>query len=211
MIYTILLSVTQCIIARHTVRVVSSIMMIVSLALSTRNEENGKEAVRKLEGEGLKPQFHQLDIDSADSIQNLRRYLSDTYGGLDVLVNNAAMAYKAASTAPFLEQATNTLRTNFTGTLNVTRALMPLLRLHGRVVNVSSMMSRLKQVSADLQKKFSDPSLTESQLVALMQQFVDDVAAGNHREKGWSNTAYGISKVGVTALTKVTFFLNYEY
>ena len=36
-----------------------------------------------------------------------------------------------------------------------------------------------------------------------MQQFVQDVAAGNHAEKGWPNTAYGILKIGVTALTKV--------
>ena len=34
------------------------------------------------------------------------------------------MAYKVSSTAPFTEQASNTVKTNSTGTLNVTRALM---------------------------------------------------------------------------------------
>ena len=169
-----------------------------------RNEENGRQAMRKLEGEGLKPKFHQLDIDSAESIENLIKHITETYGGLDVLINNAAMAYKMTSTAPFIEQATNTIRTNFTGTLNVTRALLPLIRAHGRIVNVSSMASRLSQVSVDLQHKFSDPALIESELVALMQQFVDDVAAGGHQAKGWSNNAYATSKVGVTALTKVS-------
>ena len=81
---------------------------------------------------------------------------------------------------------------------------MPLVRPHGRIVNVSSMASRLNQVSEDLQKQFSSPTLTESELVGMMQKFVDDVAAGDHREKGWSNTAYGMSKVGMTALTKVS-------
>lgn len=174
-----------------------------TLSLSCRNEENGRKAMAKLEEEGLKPKFHQLDIDSAESIENLRKYIASTYGGLDILINNAAIAYKMASTAPFLEQATNTIKTNFTGTLNVTRALMPLIRPHGRIVNVSSMVSRLSQVSADFQKRFSDPSLTEAELVGLMQQFLDDVAAGDHKEKGWSNNSYGMSKVGVTALTKV--------
>ena len=108
-----------------------------------------------------------------------------------------------ASTAPFLEQATNTVRINFTGTLNITRALLPLVRPHGRIVNVSSMVSKLSQVSSELQKKFSDPKLTEGELVALMKQFVDDVTAGSHKEKGWSNSAYATSKLGVTALTKV--------
>ena len=166
----------------------------------------------------MKPKFHQLDIGSSESIENLRKYIAETYGGLDVLINNAGMAYKTDSTAPFIEQVTNTIRTNFTGTLNITRALMPLVRPHGRIVNVSSMASRLNQVSEDLQKQFSSPTLTESELVSMMQKFVDDVAAGDHREKGWSNTAYGMSKVGVTALTKVGFestvaslFIAYEH
>ena len=169
----------------------------------SRNEELGQQAVKKLESEGLKPKFHQLDIDSTESIERFKNYLSSTYGGLNVLINNAAIAYKVASSAPFLEQATNTIRINFTGTLNITRALLPLVRPHGRIVNVSSMASKLSQVSSELQKKFSDPKLTEGELVALMQQFVDDVAAGHHKEKGWSNFAYATSKLGVTALTKV--------
>ena len=159
--------------------------------------------MEKLESEGLKPKFHQLDIDSPDSIERFTNYISSTHGGIDILVNNAAMAYKTASTAPFLEQATNTVRVNFTGTLNLTRALLPLVRPHGRIVNVSSMASKLSQVSSELQKRFTDPELTEEGLVGLMREFVETVAAGNHRDKGWSNTAYGVSKLGVTALTKV--------
>lgn len=168
-----------------------------------RNEELGKQAVEKLESEGLKPKFHQLDIDSGDSIEKFKNYISSTYGGLDILINNAAIAYKMASTAPFTEQATNTVRVNFTGTLNVTRALLPLVRPGGRIVNVSSMVSKLSQVSSQLQKKFSDPRLTEEELVGLMKRFVDDVFVGDHKDKGWSNTAYGMSKLGLTALTKV--------
>lgn len=160
-----------------------------------------------LEGEGLKPKFHQLDIDSSESIATFKNYISITYGGLDVLINNAAIAYKVASTFPFSEQATNTIRVNFTGTLNLTRALLPLIRAHGRIVNVSSMVSKLSQVSVDLQKQFYDPALTEERLVGLMQRFVDDVIAGCHQERGWSNTAYGMSKLGVTALTKVNTYI----
>ena len=178
--------------------------------LQNRSEENGRLAVTKLEAEGLRPKFHQLDIDSAESIGNLREYLSETYGGLDVLINNAGIAYKAASTAPFSEQATNTIKTNFTGTLNITRALMPLVRPHGRIVNVSSFAGKLQQVGKDLQKRFSDPALTEVELVGLMQKFVDDVIAGDHQSKGWSNTAYGMSKLGVTALTKVNSIVLLE-
>jgi len=47
-----------------------------------------------LEKEGLHPKFHQLDTNDQGSIDNLKRFLSDNYGGLDLLVNNAGIAYK---------------------------------------------------------------------------------------------------------------------
>ena len=62
--------------------------------LSARDETRGQEAVASLEKEGLHPKFHQLDIDDQESISRLRQFLVDTYGGLDVLVNNAGIAYK---------------------------------------------------------------------------------------------------------------------
>lgn len=123
--------------------------------------------------------------------------------GLDVLINNAGIAYKRASTVPFIEQATNTLRTNFTSTMNVTRSLLPLMRPNSRVVMVSSDLGKLKIVKPHLQEQFSSSSLTEPQLVSLMDQFVQDVAAGDHEAKGWPTTAYGVSKVGMIAFSNL--------
>ena len=59
-----------------------------------RNEERGLSAVKDLEKEGLKPKFHQLDITDHQSIVKLKEYIVDKYGGLDVLINNAGIAYK---------------------------------------------------------------------------------------------------------------------
>ncbi|KAH3778690.1 hypothetical protein DPMN_180160 [Dreissena polymorpha] len=58
------------------------------------SEANGQEALKKLNAEGLNPVFHQLDITDGRSVQRLRDFLQKNYGGLDVLVNNAAIAYK---------------------------------------------------------------------------------------------------------------------
>ena len=66
--------------------------------LAARDESRGMEAVSLLEKEGLHPKFHQLDITSKDSIQALKEFLTNQYGGLDVLINNAGIAFKAAST-----------------------------------------------------------------------------------------------------------------
>ena len=69
------------------------------VVLTSRDEGRGNEAVAELkEKEGLNPVYHQLDITSRDSIEGLVTFIRDKYGGLDVLINNAGIAYKAAST-----------------------------------------------------------------------------------------------------------------
>lgn len=61
--------------------------------LTARDVSRGQEAVKKLNGLGLKPAFHQLDINDQGSVDKFRDYIKNTYGGLDLLVNNAAIAY----------------------------------------------------------------------------------------------------------------------
>ena len=54
----------------------------------------GEAAVAELNKEGLSPKFHQLHIDDETSVPTLAKFLKETYGGVDVLVSNAAIAYK---------------------------------------------------------------------------------------------------------------------
>lgn len=57
--------------------------------LTARDEGRGKAAVALLNAEGLSPKFHQLDITSQESIDALKKFVLEKYGGIDVLVNNA--------------------------------------------------------------------------------------------------------------------------
>ena len=172
--------------------------------LTSRDTQRGKEAIQKLEAEGLKPQFHQLDINSEVSISSLKKFILDTYGGIDVLINNAGIAYKLTSTAPPLEKVTVTVATNFTGALDMMQAFVPIIKPHGRIVNVSSSLGCLSQLSSqELRDKFSSSSLTLEELVSMMDQLIADVRDGQHEVKGWSRNFYSNSKVGMTALTKV--------
>lgn len=61
--------------------------------LTSRDVKRGQDAVKELEKNGLHPKFHQLDINDDASVKNFHDYLKNTYGGLDILVNNAAIAY----------------------------------------------------------------------------------------------------------------------
>lgn len=64
-----------------------------SIFLIARNVELGLAAIDRLNDLGLKANFHQLDIDDIESIRTFASYLKDKYGGLDVLVNNAGVAF----------------------------------------------------------------------------------------------------------------------
>ncbi|CAH1238304.1 CBR1 [Branchiostoma lanceolatum] len=171
--------------------------------LTARNEKLGQEAVQKLKSEGLNPSFHQLDITNEQSIQALKQHLQDKHGGLDVLVNNAGFAYSGADKTPFGIQAVDSLGINFFGTMAISKALLPMIRPHGRVVNVSSRIGTmsLKKCSAKLQARFRDRSIQEEELVTLMNKFIETAKNGKHVENGFSDSAYGMSKVGMTVLT----------
>ena len=173
--------------------------------LTARSEERGVAACRALEEEGLHAKFHQLEVTDQKSVENLRDYLQREYGGLDILVNNAGIYLKKSSPLSLAEKARETIKTNFTGPLIVFKALSPLLRAHARVVNVSSVAGLLKQLDGSpKQSAFAAPTLTEEQLVSLLENFVSSSEKGTEKEDGWpENAAYVVSKLGLIALTKV--------
>ncbi|KAL6068499.1 NADH-cytochrome b5 reductase [Balamuthia mandrillaris] len=205
--------------------------------LGSRDLERGQEAVRGLqEKENLQNvQLLRIDLDDEAVIKEAAESVRKEFGGLDVLINNAGMAYKGDA---FNEEvARTTINTNFFGTLNVCDAFLPLIRPYGRVVNVSSRAGSLKRLQNDkLREQFTDETLTivqhpffifsllrllflwphlyfcplfltykpyQSQLCELMNKFVEDVKNERCEEEGWPRNTYGVSKAGVSALTRV--------
>ena len=128
-----------------------------------------------------------------------------------MLCNNAAICYNDPTLygkvehTPFERQADITVRTNFTGTLGVTRACLPLLRASPspRVINIASSAGRLSILkSPEKAAAVSSPRLQLADLERLMASFVADVQGGVHASKGWPGTCYGMSKVGIIAMTR---------
>jgi len=172
--------------------------------LTARDSGRGKDAVAKLASKGMTARYHQLDIEDKQSIKTFADHLKKEHGGLDVLVNNAGFAFKKAATEPFGEQAEVTVRINYFGTQSVCHALFPLLRAHGRVVNVSSVCGFLPMLPGEeLKKTLASATLQESQLDDIMREFVKTAKEGTHAALGWSNSTYVASKVGVSALSRV--------
>lgn len=175
--------------------------------LTSRNPELGEKALEDLKSQlsthlsNFRLCYHPLDIVSEDSIQKFKTFLNENHGGIDILINNAGIATKGSEFDYMIVQ--KTLETNYYGTLKMMEHMLPLMRKQGRIINVSSSLGQLSRLSANLQKRFLDPELTIPKLTQLMEDFATAVKEGNFQDLGWPRTAYGVSKVGVSAISKV--------
>ena len=59
-----------------------------------RNVDKGQSAVMELMSEGLQPVFLPLDVDSEESIMAAKEAVQISFGRLDVVINNAAVAFR---------------------------------------------------------------------------------------------------------------------
>lgn len=82
----------------------------------------------------------ELDVTREDSVKACMDTVTKTFGGLDVLVNNAGYGIGGAFEDLTQEEIRAQMETNFFGVQNVTRAAIPLMRQRkkGRIINISS-------------------------------------------------------------------------
>ena len=189
-----------------------------TLILGCQEEAAGEAAADELHAAGCVAEIvvQRIELDALQdsaSIPGARAYLEREFGRLDILINNAAICFNDPTlygTRPhtdFQHQAAETVRVNFFGTLRVTQALLPLLRAapSPRIVTIASSAGRLSILRSSPARtaEFTSPELTVPVLEGLLRQFVADVEAGVHEERGWPSSNYGMSKLGLIALTRV--------
>ena len=107
-----------------------------------RNEELGRQAAAKLQAEGLDVHFIHVDLNSRETAVTAAETIREQFGKLDLLINNAAIV-SAGDGPPSkvdIEALETVMHTNFTGTVAVTQAMLPLLQSAGKaqIINVSS-------------------------------------------------------------------------
>lgn len=175
--------------------------------MAVRNLDRGEEAKATLDAaEQSRVDVRELDISSSESITSFVASLAGSE--VDVLCNNAAIAFKGADPTPFQQQARPTMHTNYHGTVQLTQLMVPLMKSNSRIVNVASFAGSLR-IMPDAEKKKFALSTSEANKVSVdelsrfVDNFVGDVEAGKHAENGWPNTCYGMSKLSVIAYTRL--------
>ncbi|ADP79379.1 SDR family oxidoreductase [Pseudofrankia inefficax] len=118
-----------------------------TVLVGARDEGRGEAAVAALTAEGLDARAVRLDVTDEESVKAAAAWVADTFGRLDVLVNNAGILVDAGQpvTETTAAQVRETYETNVFGLVAVTRAMIPLLARSrgGRIVNLSSNLGSL--------------------------------------------------------------------
>ena len=179
--------------------------------IASRSSKEGEKAAKNLKNDGCQEaKYHQLDITNEDSIKNLKNFIEDEYDGIKILVNNAGAALSSIIGLPNYENAKKEMDVNYYGTKKVFDILLPLFKKGTSVVNVSSAAGLLSGLgkspaSMKLREKFatSGSSLSLEELDNLMEQYLEAIKDGTFSEKGFSGWSYAMSKVGLSAWTRI--------
>ncbi|MET0936111.1 MAG: SDR family oxidoreductase [Luteibacter sp.] len=112
------------------------------ILLGARDAGRGQDAVKTLQGEGVDVRLVALDLSDSASIKAAAKDIEANEGRLDVLVNNAGIAVQGDGLpgSADIDAVRRVFDTNYFGTVEVTQALLPLVKksASGRIVNVSS-------------------------------------------------------------------------
>lgn len=116
--------------------------------IAARTEADLQQVATRIEQAGRKAVTVPADLSDTEAVADLARTAYETFGRLDIVINNVGGAYPR----PFLETDATTLekafRFNVSNTHALTRAAVPLMleSAHdaaGAIVNVSSIMGRV--------------------------------------------------------------------
>lgn len=165
-----------------------------TVVLTARNESRGITATQELHAQGLdNVVFHQLDVSNQESMNDFADWIQETYCGLDILVNNAAVYHDDSS----YENAVESMSVNYRGTIDVIEALLPMLKSShagARIVTLSSWAGLLRYLNDDnLRSQLMDATEFDEELLnRTAEEYLQ--ACRNGEGARYANNSYRMSK-----------------
>lgn len=114
------------------------------VAAADIDEAAAQETARRLTAEGLEVAPYRVDVASPESVEAMVTGVAQRFGGIDILVNNAALYAQLMPKRPFYEITAEdwdrVQAVNVKGLFLCCKAAFPYLKAssHGRVINISS-------------------------------------------------------------------------
>lgn len=114
-----------------------------TVVLADVNEAAGEEAARELQDAGYDARFISVDVSKPESISSLVRETEQSFGTLDVLINNAATNVEKSIEDLTLDEWDHVTNTNQRSAFLLAKLLLPLLKQSqaASIINISSVNS----------------------------------------------------------------------
>lgn len=136
------------------------------IVLAARRVERLVKLVAKIEAQGGSALAVATDVTDEAAVDELFKQALDTYGHVDVLINNAGIADSTAITEMSLETWHSVIETNLTSAFLCSRAAMRAMQGqgHGRIINIGSISAKVPRQNspAYAASKFGLAGLTHS-------------------------------------------------
>jgi len=113
------------------------------VALADINIEGARMVAEEVQGAGGEAAAFAVDIADTSSVQKLAREIGETYGDVDILVNNAALMAELSHTPALevdIEEWGRMFAVNLTGALNCAQVFAPKMKENGwgKIINQAS-------------------------------------------------------------------------
>lgn len=136
-----------------------------TIAIS-RNIEKLRKTKNEFEKQGLNLNIYACDVSKDQEVKSLISNIIDTYGHIDILINNAGLGYKVPVEDMTEEQFDEMMNTNIKGVFLMTKYVLPFMkkRKEGYIINISSGAGRngITNMSGYCASKFALMGFTES-------------------------------------------------
>ncbi|NHM30234.1 SDR family NAD(P)-dependent oxidoreductase [Neobacillus terrae] len=163
--------------------------------LGSRDRDKGQKTVSSLQKQGYEVSFVELDVDNTESIQKAVECVQQTYGRLDVLINNAGVyldeGIKLIEEDPAILE--KTMRTNLLGPYHLIRSFLPLMKKnnYGRIVNISSGYGQMDEMDYTGAGSYKLSKLALNGLTRIIASEVSGNIKVNAVCPGWVRTDMG--------------------
>lgn len=122
------------------------------LALLARSLDKLQEAERTVKALGAEVLVLSADVTDEAAVEKSFAEIARTYGGIDLLINNAGVGFLTHLSHCSLEDFRRIFETNMTGVFLCTRAVLPGMKKRGsgHIINISSVVGKSANPGAPL-------------------------------------------------------------
>ena len=115
------------------------------LALVARDEEKLKETATEVVAAGSEARVFVADVAREADVERLKQEVSQAYGRVDILINNAGINNRKHLVDFTLDEWQKVMDTNVTSVFLMCRAFIPMMKGHGygRIINMTSIMAHV--------------------------------------------------------------------